>query len=350
VDREGKFPRTGLDALAAAGILCLTVPVTQGGGGEGLAQAAEVVAQVARACGSTAMILTTHYAASAVLAASGARSVLREIAAGRHLSTLAFSEAESHGHFCAPVSTASRDGGWVRLDARKSRVTSAGQADSYVWSSRPVAAEGAMTLWLVPSGSSGLTVPASSNGVGLRGDASSPVSATPARVRAGARLGADGAGLDIALATALPWFLVLCAAASAGLIEAVIAATREHLVRTRLVNLDQTLVTRPPARAGLARMRSTADSVRALLDDALAMLGTGRPDAQLHMSEVTAAAAKASIAVTELAMTLCGGPAFRADLGIERRFRDALAARMMTPGTATAGHLAATTAPPPHSA
>ncbi|MGH9122645.1 MAG: acyl-CoA dehydrogenase family protein, partial [Acidimicrobiales bacterium] len=37
VDEEGRFPRRGIDALAAAGILALTTPAEDGGGGAGLA-------------------------------------------------------------------------------------------------------------------------------------------------------------------------------------------------------------------------------------------------------------------------------------------------------------------------
>ena len=333
VDREGKFPRAGLDALGNAGILGLTVPAEHGGGGEGRAAAADVTDQVARACGSTAMVLMMHYAATAVLAAHGPGSVLRDIGAGRHLSTLAFSEVGSRSHFWAPVSTAEADGDSVVLNARKSWVTSAGQADSYVWSSRPVATDGMMTLWLVPSNAPGLSIPAQFDGLGLRGNASSPVTAESVRIPAAARLGADGAGLDVAFATALPFFLILVAAASVGLMEAVIAATAKHLVETRLEHLNQTLAEQPSARTGLARMRITADSVRTLLDDAIAALGAGRPDAQLRLLEVKAAAAEASIQVTDLAMTVCGGSAFRTDLGIERRFRDARAARVMAPTT-----------------
>jgi isovaleryl-CoA dehydrogenase len=333
VDREGKFPREGLTALGSAGILGLTVPAEHGGGGQGLAEAADAVDRVARACGSTAMILMMHYAAVGALTAHGPGSVLRDIAAGRHLSTLAFSEVGSRSHFWAPVSTADADGDSVVLNAQKSWVTSAGQADSYVWSSRPVGTDGAMTLWLVPSDSPGLSIPSPFDGLGLRGNASSPVSATSVRIPGEARLGDNGAGLDIAFATVLPYFLILNAAASVGLMEAVIEATAAHLVKTRLEHLNQTLADQPAARAGLARMRIAADSARTLLDDAIAALAAGRPDAQLRLLEVKAAAAEASIQVTDLAMTVCGGSAFRTDLGIERRFRDARAARVMAPTT-----------------
>ncbi len=103
------------------------------------------------ACASTAMVVTMHYSATAAIEAHGPEAVRGEIAAGNHLSTLAFSETGSRSHFWAPVGTATAAGDAVRLDAAKSWVTSAGEADSYVWSSRPVAADGPMTLWFVPA-------------------------------------------------------------------------------------------------------------------------------------------------------------------------------------------------------
>ena len=51
------------------------------------------------------------------------------------------------------------------------------------------------------------------------------------------------------------------------------------------------------------------------------------------MLESKALAAEAAIDVTDLAMKVCGGAAFRREVGIERRFRDARAARVMAPTT-----------------
>jgi alkylation response protein AidB-like acyl-CoA dehydrogenase len=333
VDRDGAYPTAQLDALGQAGILGLASSVDVGGGGQGLDAAAYVVEELARQCASTAMVVMMHFSGTAVLEAHGPREVREAIAAGGHVTTLAFSETGSRSHFWAPLGTATPEGEAVRLDAQKSWVTAAGEADSYVWSSRPITAAGPMTLWLVPSDSPGLSVPAPFDGLGLRGNASSPVTAEGVEVPASAMLGVDGAGLDIALTVALPWFLVLNAAASVGLMRAVTDEAAAHLTRTHLVHLDQTLAQQPVARARLAQMRIQADQAAALLSDAHDALAGGREDAQLRVLEVKAAAGEAAIDVTDLAMQVCGGAAFRKELGIERRFRDARAARVMAPTT-----------------
>jgi alkylation response protein AidB-like acyl-CoA dehydrogenase len=65
----------------------------------------------------------------------------------------------------------------------------------------------------------------------------------------------------------------------------------------------------------------------------LAALAAEREEARLRVLEVKAAAGEAAIAVTDLAMKVCGGAAFRKELGVERLFRDARAARVMAPTT-----------------
>jgi len=62
-------------------------------------------------------------------------------------------------------------------------------------------------------------------------------------------------------------------------------------------------------------------------------VGAAREDAQLRVLEVKAAAGEAASHVTDEAMRLCGGAAFRKELGVERRFRNSLAARVMAPTT-----------------
>ena len=336
VDRAGTFPEASVAALAEADVLGLVSATDVGGAGGGLAEAATVIEQLAAACGSTAMIVMMHYAATAAIEAFGSEDLRREIAGGNHLTTLAFSEAGSRSHFWAPQSTARLDEltDEVVLDARKSWVTSSGHARTYVWSSTPVAADGPMTLWAVPRDTRGLTpVTSGFDGFGLRGNESTPVVADGARIPEAALLGEDGAGLDQALQVVLPWFLVLSAAFSLGLSEAVIDETRRHLLATRLEHLDHALAHEPIQRVEFARQRIDVDRTRAFLGDTLTALGSGRADAMLRVLEVKAVAAESAANVTDAAMKLCGGAAFRKEVGIERRFRDARAARVMAPTT-----------------
>jgi len=333
VDRDGTFPQRSLDALAGAGLLGLTASTEVGGGGQGMRQAAEVIQRLAGSCGSTAMVLLMHYTAVAAIEGCGSEPVRKAVASGHHLSTLAFSEAGSRSHFWASQSSAAADGDGVRLDARKSWVTAAGHADSYVWSTMALAAEGPMTLWLVPSDAAGLTQTGGFDGLGLRGNGSTPVTAEGVRVSLGDMLGDDGAGLDVALTQILPWFLVLSGAFCLGLMESVTAETGRHLTSTRLEHLDQTLAQQLLPRVDHARIRLLTDQMSAFLNDTLTALETGREDAILRVLEVKAVAAEASITVTDLAMKVCGGAAFRKELGIERAFRDARAARVMAPTT-----------------
>jgi isovaleryl-CoA dehydrogenase len=333
VDTTAQLPAGTVKALADAGILGLTVSADAGGGGQGLREATAVVRSLAEVCGSTAMVVLMHYAATGVIDRHGPDGVRKAIAAGEHLTTLAFSEVGSRSHFWAPQGTARPAGDQVRLDGRKSWVTAAAAADSYVWSSRPLQGDGPMTLWLVPADSGGLEVVGSFDGLGLRGNGSTPVRATAVTVARDAMIGDDGGGLDLALAEVLPWFLILSAAFSVGLMEAVTAETGAHLQTTRLEHLDQSLAEQPLPRADHARMRITTDQAAALLADTLAAVETGRPEATLRVLEAKAAAGEAAVAVTDLAMKVCGGAAFRKELGIERRFRDSRAARVMAPTT-----------------
>ena len=327
----GVFPEAVVAALASSGLLGLVSAKEVGGGGETMAAAALVVQRLARECASTAMVTCMHYCATAVIEAHGPRAVREEIAAGRHLSTLAFSELGSRSQFWVPVSTATADGDQVRLTAHKSWVTSARRADSYVWSSKPVAGSELSTLWLVPSATAGLRVVDGFDGLGLRGNDSCPIVAEDVRVPATARLGDDGAGFGLMMGAVLPWFNVLSTAGSCGVMEAAITRAAAHVGATQFRHAGNAIADLPTVRAYLAKARVRADQCMALLADTLVAIGSGRADATLRVLECKAAAGDAALEVTDVAMRVCGGAAFRKEVGVERAFRDSRAASVMAP-------------------
>lgn len=333
VDRDSAFPNQAIEALRTAGFLGAMSSPDVGGLGLGLGGTAKIVRRVAEECGSTAMVLCMHYCGAAVLEAHAPVDVRRAAARGEHLSTLAFSEAGSRSHFWAPESTASEAGGEVVLNARKSWVTSASHATAYVWSSRPLGAQGMSTIWLVPSNSSGLTVQGPFEGLGLRGNDSSPVSANDVHVPRSAMLGEDGKGFDIMMGIVLPTFSILNAACSVGFMNAAAARTAAHAAQTRHADTGSALAELPTIRNYIARMQIKADMASALLNDAIAAIETGRADASLRVLESKACAGETANEVLDLAMRVCGGAAFRKEVGVERYFRDARAAGVMAPTT-----------------
>ena len=333
VDSTGTFPRDAIDALGKAGLLGVISSPDVGGMGLGPSTASAVIERIARACGSTSMVVTMHFCATAAIEAHGSNEARSAIAGGTHLSTLAFSEKGSRSQFWATMGTARAAGDSVELDAEKSWVTSAGEADSYVWTSKPLEGDGPSTLWLVPNGAPGLKISAPFDGLGLRGNASSPMTAIGAKVAKTAMLGADGGGLDIALGAVLPWFQLLNASMSLGTMEAATAKATAHATTARFEHLGQSLAAQPETRARLARMRFITDQTRTFIADTAAAMETGREDAMLRVLESKAIAAENALLVTDLAMRVGGGAAFRKDVGIERNFRDARAASVMAPTT-----------------
>jgi alkylation response protein AidB-like acyl-CoA dehydrogenase len=338
VDRESRFPREAIDGLAGRGLLGLGVPEELGGPGGGPLEVVEAVERVAGACSSTAMVYVMHLIATQTLLAGGRaganQDVLQEIGRGRHLTTLAFSEPATRSHFWAQASRARMDGDRVVIDARKSWVTSAGHADSYVVATGAVGADDPLVteLYLVLSGD-GITVEKAFDGLGLCGNASSPVTFADVYVDAARRLGEPGSGMGLMMEATLPWFVLGSAACCVGLAAAALDLAAAHLAGTRIEHLDTPLSGIAVNRARLAEAKIRHMQTRALLREVAGQLAIGDPQAQIGVLALKAAAAETALVVTDETMRVCGGAAFSRQLPLERLFRDARAATVMAPTT-----------------
>ena len=339
-DKAGRFSGEAIESLGGAGLLGLMLPVDIGGSGLGPRTFANVTATLAEADASVAMVYLMHILGTATTAAArpGAAQavmpILQQIGAGRHLSTLAFSETGSRSHFWAPMSRARRNGNGVRISAKKSWVTSAGYAQSYVVSS--LAPEGTgpteSTLYLVTAETRGLSVAGPWDGLGLRANASAPIALDDCQVPSPFQLTDDGAGFQMMLNVVLPLFNLGTASVALGLCRAAVSGTVSHLKNTRFEHLGQSLgESLPTLRAQLAAMQVDADGLSARIDDLIEHLEKPRETTMLRVLESKAAAGDVAISVTSAAMRICGGAAFSRHIGIERLFRDAHAGAVMAP-------------------
>ena len=199
------------------------------------------------------------------------------------------------------------------MTAKKSWVTSAGHAQSYVVSS--LAPEGTgptdSTLYLVSAGARGLSVAGPWDGLGLRANASAPMSLEDCEVPSALQLTEDGAGFQAMLQVVLPLFNLGSAAVSLGLCRAAVAATATHLKTARFEHLGQSLgESLPTLRAQLATMQIETDGLAARSTIWLITSNGRATRRMLRVLESKAAAGDVAIAVTSAAMRVCGGAAF----------------------------------------
>lgn len=336
VDAEGRFPDEAVVALRDSGLLGLTLPIEVGGLGAGPHELVSVIGSLAGVCGSTAMIYLMHVSAAMPVAAApaaGLPDLLGRLADGSVLASLALSEVGSRSHFWAPVSRARLNGGGVRLQARKSWVTSAGHADVYVASTLTADTDtggGGVDLFAIPAETGGVAVAGRWRGLGLRGNASTPMT-FDVEVPESYRLGAAGGGFDLMLQAVMPWFNLGNAAVSMGLCQSAVDAAVRHASAARLEHLDQSLSALPTIRAQLARMSIELACTRAYVDQAADRLAHPAEDTVLYVLGVKAAANDAALRITDAAMRVCGGAAFSEHLQIDRYFRDARAGHVMAP-------------------
>ena len=339
-DKTGRFSTEAVESLGGSGLLGLMLPESVGGAGLGPRTFAAVVATLAEADASVAMVYLMHILGAATIlaarpsAAQALAPILREIGAGRHLSTLAFSEAGSRSHFWAPVSRAQRNGNGVRISAKKSWVTSAGHAQSYVVST--LAPEGVTptdsTLYLLQPETRGFSVAGPWDGLGLRANASAPIALDDCEIASEFQLTDDGAGFPAMLNVVLPLFNLGTAAVALGLCRSAVAGTVSHLKSAKFEHLGQSLgESLPTLRAQLAAMQIETDGLSTRIDDLVEHLEKPRETTMLRVLETKAAAGETAISVTSTAMRVCGGAAFSKHLCIERLFRDAHAGAVMAP-------------------
>lgn len=337
VDTTGSFPEKSVQALRESGLLGLTLPTDVGGLGGGPTDLVTALSRVAAECGSTAMIYLMHVSATMAVASApptGHPDLLRRLADGSTLATLALSEKGSRSHFWAPVSQSQQNGAGVLMSAAKSFVTSAGHADVYVVSTltpeQLAPQPGASDLYVVDARADGVSVAGAWQGMGMRGNASSPMDFT-LEVGDADRLGAVGNGFALKLQTVMPWFNLGNASVSVGLSHAAVDATVRHASGSRFEHLGESLAQLPTIRAQLARISLDLATLRAYVEQAARSIARADDSTMLHVLGVKAIANDTALRITDTAMRVCGGAAYAEHLQLDRVFRDARAGHVMAP-------------------
>lgn len=338
IDREAVWPVAGIRALLDAGMGGLVVPQRAGGLGHGLLGLARVCEALAGGCTSTAICFGMHCVGAAVVAAKATddqrERLLEPMARGAHLTTLALSEPGTGSHFYLPETSAERTGDGLRLHGTKSFVTNGGHADSYVMSYRAAnAPPGEFSCALVHGDAPGLTWGPQWSGWGLRGNSARNAQLAAVPVPAGDLLGSEGDEIWYVFHVVAPYFLVSMSGTYLGAAAAAFAELLRQVGARNHTHTNAGPAQNPIVQHRIGELYAQLERTRRLLYHAAQLGDAGTSDALPALCSAKAEVAECAVNLTNEAMTLLGGRAYRDGTLVERTLRDCRAAHVMAPTT-----------------
>lgn len=340
VDRDSMWPAHTMKLAADRGLLGLHVPERLGGCGLGLTALVAAAEMLARVCPSSAMCFAMHCVGSAVIAAKPTpdqeERYLVPIAEGRHITTLAVSEAGTGVFFYLPQTVLTRDGDAFTVRGTKQFVTNGGHADSYVVSTRASTetAAGEFSCLVVDGTTPGIEWLEPWDGFGLRGNSSRGLRMDGVRVPAGNLLGEEGDQTWYVFEVIAPYFLIAMAGTYLGIAQAALDITVQHVQSRRHLHSGNVLADVERVQADVGALWMAVEKTRGLIYRAAELGDLGDPHALTPLLAAKADVAETVVHVTNEAMTLCGGIAYRENGELPRFLRDARAAHIMSPTTA----------------
>jgi alkylation response protein AidB-like acyl-CoA dehydrogenase len=325
VDKTEEFPAENIDQMAELGLLGLPYPEKYGGGGGDYVSYAIAVEEIARACGSTALIYAAHVSLGCgPIYAFGSEAQkerwLPRLCSGAGLAAFGLTEPEAGSDAGATRTTAVRDGDAYVLNGSKMWITSGAIADVVNCTAKtdPEAGTRGISCFLVEKGTPGFIPGKNEPKMGLKGSVTSALSLENCRVPAENLLGQEGEGFKQMLIT-LDAGRISIGAMALGLAQAAF----EEGVRyaQERVQFGQPIARFQAIQWKIADMATEIDAARLMVYRAAALKDAGRrftkeaAMAKLFASEVAERAAFQAVQIH-------GGYGYSREYPVERIYRD----------------------------
>jgi butyryl-CoA dehydrogenase len=184
----------------------IPIPQEFGGAGADFVTHAVAVEEISRSCSSTGFTFSFHAGIIGTTinnygTAEQKRKFLVPMARDGKMAAFLLTEPGAGTDIAAILTTAAKDGGHFVLNGTKTFVSNGPIADIYVvfcWTDKSVGKKG-MSAFVVPKGTPGLIPGKAFHKMGMRSSQTSEVVFKDCRVPAENMLGAEGAGLEIAM-------------------------------------------------------------------------------------------------------------------------------------------------------
>jgi acyl-CoA dehydrogenase len=251
------------------------------------------------------------------------RELLPRVAAGQAICAFAITEPEAGSDVSAIATRAVRDGDDYLLDGVKCFISNAGLADSYVLFARTSDdRHRGLTAFVVPGAANGLTITPTEL---IAPHPIGTVTLSAVRVPAAARLGQEGDGFGLAMAT-LDFFRTSVGAAALGMAARALdeATTR---VRTRR-QFGKPLAEFQATQMALADMAVDVAAARLLVFSAAHRIDTSDTPTAVDAAMAKLFATEAAQRVIDRAVQLFGGQGVVVGCIVERLYREIRALRI----------------------
>lgn len=331
IDERNAFPLDVIRRAGGAGLLGVTIPPPWGGAGRDTLSYVLALEAVARQSATVAVILTVSNSLVAeVIHRFGSEAQkdrwLRPLTSGTAIGAFALSEEQAGSDALNQQSRVTMDGFDYRLDGRKVWVANGEVADVVLVfaASQPYLAGTALSAYLVPTDTPGLTKGARYDSLGVRGLGCVDLEFKDVEVDSSQLLGAPGDGWPIAR-WALEGGRIAIAGQALGVGQ---AALDEALAYAKAREaFGQPIASFQAIQWMLADTATELDAARLLTFKAACAKDT-QERATLEASMAKLAASEAAHRAADRAMQILASAGYRRGSRVERLFRDARAAEI----------------------
>ena len=326
IDREARFPHETVKRMGELGLLGIMVPEAWGGSGADTVAYVVALEEIAKACASHAVVMSVNnslYCDPVLKYGTDAQRTrfLKPVASGHALGCFALTEPEAGSDARNQHTIAVREGDDYVITGRKLFISTGREASFalvFAQTDRERAHRG-ISAFVVEKGTPGFSVSKTEDKLGIRASDTAELVFDGCRVPAAHRIGEEGRGFHIALATLDGGRIGIAAQAvgiAAGAYERSLKYARERKAFGVPIGEHQMVGWM------LADMTVAIEGARLMTLKAAFLKDAGRPYTK-EASMAKLFAAETAMKVTTDAVQVHGGFGFIREAEVERYFRDA---------------------------
>ncbi|MEM1204922.1 MAG: acyl-CoA dehydrogenase [Acidobacteriota bacterium] len=326
IDEKGIFPREAIGKAAELGLTGVAVPEQWGGAGMDVLAYALVIEEVSRVCGSTGVILSVNNSlvCDPILLFGNDEQkerFLKPLASGEMIGCFGLTEPGAGSDAASLRTTAKRDGDDYVINGNKVFITNGTDADMAVVFATvdPSLGHKGITAFLVPADAPGYSHGIHEYKLGVNGSGTTELAFADLRVPAANRLGEEGDGFKIAMATLDGGRIGISAQAvgiAQGSFEEALAYAQEREQFGKPISTFQAI------QHYLADMSTELDAAR-LLTWKAAWAKMNKKRYSLEAAQAKLFSSEMAQRVTNKALQIHGGYGYIREYNAERYFRDA---------------------------